>query len=516
MPRTPRQKASSNPLETTAGPVRSWRRIAGFACSQGFVYAAFYMGDNHELFLGPFALERAELLITLLFMLLSLLAARLAAPTLDRMLGNTAAIGAAGVALAAASLASAAPGDSIGPRIAIECAGLGLAMGFMLMAWGRAFGEATPRLAAAEIMAATGIAGASCFILSFLDQAVAVGVRSALPLAAACLLALGWHHADEKASRREGAGASPLAAEATKRPSTSEFGEAASAGGATVLAPESRTRTLSRRMLAGAALFGLAAGFVETYRSDPGALSTPTLPAALLILALFCVAVLQTLTPNPHAERDTFGGMYRTAVLVIMTGFLFAPALAGSGVPGDSIVLAGYLGLTAALAALFLAMASLSGASPAAAFARGFAALYAGEAVGIVVGNAFDAASPAGATPYFVMAFAGLAALLAYLYLFTERDFRALSEVVDEPDIAAAARERIAADAGLSPREAEVLALALRGRTNERIAAELFVAKSTVDTHLRRIYAKCGVHSRQELIDLGERAAADMRTSRRG
>ena len=50
-----------------------------------------------------------------------------------------------------------------------------------------------------------------------------------------------------------------------------------------------------------------------------------------------------------------------------------------------------------------------------------------------------------------------------------------------------------------------MLPLALRGRTAERIAGELCVAKSTADTHLRRIYAKTGVHSRQELIDLGER-----------
>ena len=46
---------------------------------------------------------------------------------------------------------------------------------------------------------------------------------------------------------------------------------------------------------------------------------------------------------------------------------------------------------------------------------------------------------------------------------------------------------------------------ALKGRTGERIAAEFYISKSTVDTHLRRIYAKCGVHGRQELIDLGER-----------
>ena len=63
---------------------------------------------------------------------------------------------------------------------------------------------------------------------------------------------------------------------------------------------------------------------------------------------------------------------------------------------------------------------------------------------------------------------------------------------------------KISKQAGLSPREAEVLPLALKGRTGERIASELCISKSTVDTHLRRIYAKCGVHNRQELIDFAE------------
>ena len=63
----------------------------------------------------------------------------------------------------------------------------------------------------------------------------------------------------------------------------------------------------------------------------------------------------------------------------------------------------------------------------------------------------------------------------------------------------------ISQDHGLSKRESEILPLALRGRTGERIAGELFISKSTVDTHLRRMYAKTGTHGRQELIDLGER-----------
>ena len=66
----------------------------------------------------------------------------------------------------------------------------------------------------------------------------------------------------------------------------------------------------------------------------------------------------------------------------------------------------------------------------------------------------------------------------------------------------------------MEKREAEILPLALKGRTGERIAAEFFISKSTVDTHLRRIYVKTGMHGRQELIDLGERTARDL--SQRG
>lgn len=77
-------------------------------------------------------------------------------------------------------------------------------------------------------------------------------------------------------------------------------------------------------------------------------------------------------------------------------------------------------------------------------------------------------------------------------------------------------KKAIAQAAALSARETEVLSLALRGRTNERIAQELFIAKSTADTHLRRIYSKCGVHSRQELLDLAEKTAASLAIARIG
>ena len=55
------------------------------------------------------------------------------------------------------------------------------------------------------------------------------------------------------------------------------------------------------------------------------------------------------------------------------------PVLEPYGVPGDSIVLSGYLGLSAVLVSLFVLMAKLTGMDAALSpFSRGFAALYLG------------------------------------------------------------------------------------------------------------------------------------------
>lgn len=55
---------------------------------------------------------------------------------------------------------------------------------------------------------------------------------------------------------------------------------------------------------------------------------------------------------------------------------------------------------------------------------------------------------------------------------------------------------------GLSKREAEVFELAMQGKNQGVIAKELFVAETTVKTHLRSIYRKTGTANRQELIAL--------------
>jgi DNA-binding NarL/FixJ family response regulator len=52
--------------------------------------------------------------------------------------------------------------------------------------------------------------------------------------------------------------------------------------------------------------------------------------------------------------------------------------------------------------------------------------------------------------------------------------------------------------AGLTPRQAEVLALVAEGLTNADIAGRLIVSPRTVEHHVEAILAKLGVPSRRE------------------
>ena len=61
---------------------------------------------------------------------------------------------------------------------------------------------------------------------------------------------------------------------------------------------------------------------------------------------------------------------------------------------------------------------------------------------------------------------------------------------------------RIAAKGGLSARETEVLGYLARGRSQPYIRDALVLSKNTVASHVKHIYQKLNVHSRQELLDL--------------
>jgi DNA-binding NarL/FixJ family response regulator len=53
-------------------------------------------------------------------------------------------------------------------------------------------------------------------------------------------------------------------------------------------------------------------------------------------------------------------------------------------------------------------------------------------------------------------------------------------------------------EAGLTPREVEVLRLLVAGQSNPQIAESLFISPRTATTHVTNILAKLGVDSRTE------------------
>lgn len=65
-------------------------------------------------------------------------------------------------------------------------------------------------------------------------------------------------------------------------------------------------------------------------------------------------------------------------------------------------------------------------------------------------------------------------------------------------------QEWLRAKHGLTAREIDVALLIARGRSKTFIADELFISENTVRTHSKNVYAKLGIHSREELISLFE------------
>lgn len=104
--------------------------------------------------------------------------------------------------------------------------------------------------------------------------------------------------------------------------------------------------------------------------------------------------------------------------------------------------------------------------------------------------------------------------IVVVLAMFLVRDGRAdlwrtQKSSPEENRFDAAWLSEIACEFGLSPRETEVFQLLARGRSLPVVTRELSIAKGTAQTHVRHIYEKMDVHTRQELLDLIEGRSAD-------
>lgn len=446
------------------------RRVVGFACNQGFVFFLFYMGANVSMAFQGAQIERIDLLFMLVFMGIGFGVLSGVPDRHRNMILSRPALILFSLVMALASLYSLLPSHS--PALMLCASALvGVAASYLLTAWGRAFVAVPTETATLEVFAGSLAAVALCLLFSLSDAPGVMVLMRALPVASALWIEIPRANAHLSSSG----------------PFTSD-----------------KVASLSLKILMGTLCLGAAAGFMETYSTQPGMMVSPYFRTGMVIFAAFLIGSLTLMPAGGLGKGGALNKAYRLAVFVMLLGALIVPLTDDSTLLGGALVLAGYLGLEAVLISLFLISARISPIDGVAVFVTGFLALFSGEAVGIAISNAMTMATGTMQTPYAVVVVSGALVMLSYVFLFTERDFDVLSQIVVESDSFERASLLLARQSNLSKRESEILPFALRGRTSARIAEELGISKSTVDTHLRRIYAKANVHGRQELIDLVE------------
>ncbi len=367
---------------------------------------------------------------------------------------------------------------------------VGIGSTLLFLGWIEVFAAGSISGLLAEVAIASGIAFVLSFLLSFVGPNFLLIVTMVCPLFSAIQLLAVKTRVGE-----------------TRRPLVSKVSE--------------ECVKLEVRTAATLLVFGIAVGILRNYSANHlYHVDAATLDAVLSVSGLVVCAVvlvfsrLADVSAARFLYRLSFGGILLACVLMVASRENVTVAVA-----------IGYVSLQA-LTGCAIARAMFStwafGGSAVRKCALGFGALYLGEFLGF-------AGAPVLVPIMSIMelyVFVATALIIAHIFLFSEADFFTISrkaaskeplpeveELEELPAIEEATTTtydrsiedvctELSAEFQLSPRESEILPGVARGRTIARIQQELFISASTVNTHIRHIYAKCGVKSRQELLDL--------------
>ena len=256
-------------------------------------------------------------------------------------------------------------------------------------------------------------------------------------------------------------------------------------------------------------LLKMSFGFAMTFSS------VDATPQATVLACIPALVVACALLATNHVGLDA---LYKATMLCVLAGFLLvnplidavtnAPALA-------NVVLRAGGDLTRMLT--FMLVACLGTRNPMAAvgvtlFVGGANSLgsVAGAQLGILANDALarDPSLFALLLAAIVFAFVAYNVLSPDVFRFDEtvREIETVKPVqeVAPTDVLGQAVKRATSQFNLTPREAEALELLAHGRNTAAIQERMVVSRSTAKTHVRNVYAKLGVHSQQDLIDVVE------------
>lgn len=232
------------------------------------------------------------------------------------------------------------------------------------------------------------------------------------------------------------------------------------------------------------------------------------------------VAVLQFLLIV--ALSRSAGVVYRAGLLVMIAGFMIMPLMLGLGTPivSSAVIIGGYTVFDLLRWCLFsqIAYSQSRDALKTIALLRLISSVSypIGVGLGVLLGGG-------GSRPDVLLVgesnLIGYLVVVATVLLLSSEDIWALfmmgkgrplnaeengkaePDAVEEAELLKRRLSQAFDDAGFTVREQEVALLLVRGRTQPWIAEFLGISESTVGTHVRHIYQKSGVHTRQEFLD---------------
>lgn len=262
---------------------------------------------------------------------------------------------------------------------------------------------------------------------------------------------------------------------------------------------------------------GITRGIV-TASNEPGVVQGQATISVFVTFLVSVVLITSAAIVNGISQFDT-SKLYHPLIVVVAVVSLLSPLLGSHYLWLQGIVTTvAYNILTLLLWCLFANIAGRTDIGACRVFGLGRGSSAFGNTLGQLIATVLSGAV-AGMEGYLLGIGIACAIVILVVAMFVF-DGHTLKDALDKtfreaerlPEAGQVAREdiwdagcrEVAGERQLTAREREVLLLVMRGRTANYISEELGISYNTTKGHIKNLYAKCGVHSKQELFDLIE------------
>lgn len=292
------------------------------------------------------------------------------------------------------------------------------------------------------------------------------------------------------------------------------------------------------RLVVAVSVFSVIAGVIKGFMALQQPLSDAVEQGSVIVFATGCAAVLLFVLVGLLVRDFDVSQLYYPIIILTCFGNLAVPLFGGLGVMQNQLVGIAYNLFILMVWCLLANVANRTDLSCTRVFGWGRGASAAGTTIGWFAGSSLAPLLVEQPNNMVALAMGMVFVLLMVsMVILNERTIGAAlkktrnartnqaagdlfpNDMTREDEaaagadvVAAAGRPRegawtkscnaLAEQAGLSSRERDVLFLLGKGRTIEFIAGELGISFNTAKSHIRNVYTKVGVHSKQELQNL--------------